>query len=149
MEVILLKDVDNVGRAGDVKEVTDGYGRNFLFPRKLAVPASRGFEAEAKRLKDAGKAKKGELRVQLLGSGTILRECLAAAKALESDFKIPADVLSITSFSELRREALECERWNGLHPGESARVPYVQELLKERAGPLIAASLRSRSASSA
>ncbi|HEY8816349.1 MAG TPA: bL9 family ribosomal protein, partial [Candidatus Dormibacteraeota bacterium] len=53
MRVMLTKDIPNVGSAGDVKEVTDGYGRNFLFPRKLAVPASRGFEAEAKRLKDA------------------------------------------------------------------------------------------------
>jgi large subunit ribosomal protein L9 len=50
---MLTRDVDNVGHAGDVKEVTDGYGRNFLFPRKLAVPANKGFEQEAKRLKDA------------------------------------------------------------------------------------------------
>jgi pyruvate dehydrogenase E1 component len=49
-------------------------------------------------------------------------------------------VLSITSFSELRREALECERWNLLHPGASARIPYVSELLKNRTGPLIAAT---------
>ena len=50
---MLTQDIENVGRAGDVREVTDGYGRNFLFPRKLAVPAHRGVEAEAKRLKDA------------------------------------------------------------------------------------------------
>ena len=49
-------------------------------------------------------------------------------------------MLSITSFSELRREALECERWNGLHPGESPRVPYVSELLQGRAGPTVAAT---------
>jgi pyruvate dehydrogenase E1 component len=83
---------------------------------------------------------RGKVRATLLGSGTILRECLAAAKILEDDYKIPADVLSITSFSELRREALECERWNLLHPGESARIPYVSELLKERTGVLIAAT---------
>jgi pyruvate dehydrogenase E1 component len=83
---------------------------------------------------------RGKVRATLLGSGTILRECLAAAKILEDDYKVPADVLSITSFSELRREALECERWNLLHPGESPRVPYVSELLKSRAGPLIAAT---------
>src|SRR3981081_3924060 len=57
---------------------------------------------------------RGKVRATLLGSGTILRECLAAAKILEDDYDIPADVLSVTSFSELRREALECERWNGL-----------------------------------
>jgi pyruvate dehydrogenase E1 component len=86
------------------------------------------------------KGGRGKVRATLLGSGTILREALAAAKILESDYKIPADVVSITSFSELRREAMECERWNGLHPGEAPRVPYVQALLKEREGPLIAAT---------
>lgn len=50
---MLTKDVENVGRAGDVKEVADGYGRNFLLRRKLAVPAGKGVEAEAKRLRDA------------------------------------------------------------------------------------------------
>jgi len=82
----------------------------------------------------------GKVRATLLGSGTILRECLAAAKILEDDYGVSADVLSITSFSELRREALECERWNLLHPGEPARVPYVRELLQERAGPVVAAT---------
>ncbi len=53
MRVLLMKDVDNVGRAGDVKEVADGYGRNFLLRRKLAVPAGKGAEAEAKRMRDA------------------------------------------------------------------------------------------------
>ena len=53
MRVLLTKDVENVGRAGDVREVTDGYGRNFLLPRKLAIAAGKGAEAEAKRLRDA------------------------------------------------------------------------------------------------
>ena len=53
MRVLLKKDVENVGHAGDVKEVADGYGRNFLLPRKLAVAAGRGAEAEAKRLREA------------------------------------------------------------------------------------------------
>ncbi len=53
MRVLLTKDVENVGHAGDVKEVADGYGRNFLLRRKLAVPAGKGAEAEAKRLRDA------------------------------------------------------------------------------------------------
>ena len=80
------------------------------------------------------------MRATLLGSGTILRECLAAAKILEDDYGIPADVLSITSFSELRREALECERWNMLHPQEPARVPYVRQMLKGSDGPVVAAT---------
>jgi large subunit ribosomal protein L9 len=52
LRVLLTKDVENIGRAGDVKEVADGYGRNFLLPRKLAVAAGRGAEVEAKRLRD-------------------------------------------------------------------------------------------------
>src|SRR4030081_3739370 len=61
---MLTKDIENVGQAGDVKEVTDGYGRNFLFPRKLAVPANRGFEAEAKRLKEAAVKRETKDRVE-------------------------------------------------------------------------------------
>jgi pyruvate dehydrogenase E1 component len=83
---------------------------------------------------------RGKVRATLLGSGTILRECLAAAKILEDDYGIPADVLSITSFSELRREALECERWNLLHPSEPERVPYVRQMLQGREGPVVAAT---------
>ena len=83
---------------------------------------------------------RGKVRATLLGSGTILRESLAAAKILENDYGIPADVFSITSFSELRREALEVERWNLLHPTDSPRVPYVEALLKEHEGPVVAAT---------
>jgi pyruvate dehydrogenase E1 component len=89
------------------------------------------------RLRTGGK---GKLRCTLLGSGTILREVLAAAELLEEQFKIPSDVYSITSFSELRREALDCERWNLLHPAEPPRVPYVQELLSDQLSPAIAAT---------
>jgi pyruvate dehydrogenase E1 component len=83
---------------------------------------------------------RGKVRATLLGSGTILREAQAAASILENDYGVPADVYSVTSFSELRREALEIERWNMLHPGEPARVPYVEQLLKDREGPVIAAT---------
>src|SRR5260370_10663315 len=83
---------------------------------------------------------RGMVRATLLGSGSILRECLASAKILEDDYGIPADVLSVTSFSELRREALECERWNLLHPGQEARVPYVRQMLQGREGPVVAAT---------
>src|ERR1700722_8402964 len=82
----------------------------------------------------------GKLRATLLGSGTILRECIAAAELLEHQFGVMADVYSITSFSELRREALECERWNLLHPADVARVPYVQTLLAGQEGALVAAT---------
>jgi len=61
---MLTKDVVNVGKAGDVKEVTDGYGRNFLLPRKLAVPARKGVEQEAKRLQDAAVKRETKDRVE-------------------------------------------------------------------------------------
>jgi pyruvate dehydrogenase E1 component len=83
---------------------------------------------------------RGKVRATLLGSGTILREAQAAAQILENDYGVPADVFSVTSFSELRRDALEAERWNMLHPGEPARVSYVQQLLKDRDGPVVAAT---------
>lgn len=62
MKVMLVKDVDALGRAGDVKEVADGYGRNFLLPRKLAVVAHRGIEAEAKRLREAASKREAKDR---------------------------------------------------------------------------------------
>ena len=82
----------------------------------------------------------GKIRAQLLGSGTILREVIAAAALLENDFDIPTDVWSVTSFNELRRDGLAVERWNQLHPGETPRRCYVEECLAERPGPYIAAT---------
>jgi pyruvate dehydrogenase E1 component len=109
---------------------------NYLQP---AMPAG----AEAGILKGAYLLKegaKGKLRTTLLGSGTILREVLAAAEMLEKDYKVAADVFSVTSFSELRREALEVERHNLLKPGVAAQVPYVQQLFKGRDTPIVAAT---------
>jgi len=83
---------------------------------------------------------RGKVRANLFGSGTILREVLAAAELLETEFGVPADVFSVTSFSELRREALDAERWNMLHPDQPRRVPYVQACLGGRSGPFIAAT---------
>jgi pyruvate dehydrogenase E1 component len=80
-------------------------------------------------------------RVQLLGSGTILREVLAAAEMLEADWGVAADVWSAPSFTELRRDGLAAERWNLLHPEGKPRIPFVETQLKERpAGPVVAAS---------
>jgi pyruvate dehydrogenase E1 component len=79
-------------------------------------------------------------RVQLLGSGAILREVLAAADLLASDWGIAADVWSVTSFTELRRDGLDCERWNLLHPDDSPRIPYVTEQLGAHAGPIVAST---------
>jgi pyruvate dehydrogenase E1 component len=90
--------------------------------------------------KDAGKAKKGELRVQLLGSGTILREAIAAAELLDKDFGVSADIWSCPSFNELRRDGFDAERWNRLHPESEKRVSHVERCLSGRSGPAIAAT---------
>jgi pyruvate dehydrogenase E1 component len=79
-------------------------------------------------------------RVQLLGSGTILREVIAAADLLAADFGVSADIWSAPSFTELRREGLQVERWNLLHPTEAPRKSYVETCLGQRPGPVIAAT---------
>jgi pyruvate dehydrogenase E1 component len=79
-------------------------------------------------------------RVQLLGSGTILRESIAAAEILERDWGVSGDVWSVTSFTELRRDGMETERWNLLHPAEKPRKAYVTEQLERTAGPIIAST---------
>jgi pyruvate dehydrogenase E1 component len=84
---------------------------------------------------------KNKQRVQLMGSGTILREVEAAAELLENDWGVAADVWSATSFTELRRNGLAADRWNLLHPESKPRTPYVTECLEKRpAGPVVAAS---------
>ncbi len=87
-----------------------------------------------------GKAKKGQPRVQLLGSGTILREVIAGAALLQKDFGIAADIWSVTSFNELRRDGLDTQRWNMLHPEAEPRLSHVEQCLKDRPGPVVAAS---------
>lgn len=82
----------------------------------------------------------GDNRVQLMGSGTILREVIAASELLQSDWDVASDIWSATSFSELSREAQEIDRWNRLHPNESAKTAYVTETLAGREGPFIAAT---------
>ncbi len=81
-----------------------------------------------------------DARLQLLGSGTILREVLAAAELLQQDFDIVADVWSVTSFNELRRDGIDVERWNMLHPNAEARTSFVADQLDGTIGPIVAAS---------
>jgi pyruvate dehydrogenase E1 component len=83
---------------------------------------------------------RGKVRVTLFGSGTILREVLAAAEILEKNYGVPADVYSVTSFSELRKNALAIERHNLLHPNEPRQETYIQQVLADREGPFIAAT---------
>ncbi|HEX5789096.1 MAG TPA: pyruvate dehydrogenase (acetyl-transferring), homodimeric type [Woeseiaceae bacterium] len=82
----------------------------------------------------------GKIRAQLMGSGTILREAIAAADLLQADFGIPSDIWSVTSFNELRRDALSAERWNQLHPTAKPRKSWVETCFAKRAGPFVAAT---------
>jgi pyruvate dehydrogenase E1 component len=79
-------------------------------------------------------------KVQLLGSGAILREVIAAGEMLDKEWGVDADIWSVTSFNEIAREARDIERWNLLHPLEDARIPYLTQCLKDRRGPAIAAT---------
>jgi pyruvate dehydrogenase E1 component len=79
-------------------------------------------------------------KVQLMGSGTILREVIAAAELLQADFDINADVWSVTSVNELAREASDCARWNQLHPTKKARKSFLETRLQGRKGPAIMAT---------
>jgi pyruvate dehydrogenase E1 component len=91
-------------------------------------------------LRDAGAPGK-KPRVQLLGSGSILREVLAGADLLAKDFDVESDVWSVTSFNELRRDGLDAARYNMLHPEEPARLSFVQtSLAKQPAGPVVAST---------
>jgi pyruvate dehydrogenase E1 component len=83
---------------------------------------------------------KSKNRVQLMGSGTIFREVIAAAELLEQDWDVAADIWSAPSFNLLRREGIEVVRWNTLHPTEQAKVPYVTQVLAGSEGPFIAAT---------
>ena len=89
------------------------------------------------KLKSAGK---GKLRVQLMGSGTILREVIEAQALLEKDWGVASDIWSVTSFTELRREGLDVDRHNMLNPEAKAGVPYVTQQLEKTDGPIIAST---------
>jgi len=86
------------------------------------------------------KGGKKKLQIQLLGSGTILREIIAGADLLKEDFGVDADIWSVTSFNELRREGLDVDRWNMLHPNDKPRECYVTQCLGNSKGPIIAAT---------
>jgi len=82
----------------------------------------------------------GKLRVQLLGSGTIFREVIAAAELLKNDWGVEADIWGCPSFNELVRDGQAADRWNMLHPVEAPRLSHVEKCLKDTTGPVIAAT---------
>jgi pyruvate dehydrogenase E1 component len=84
--------------------------------------------------------KDSKLRAQLFGSGSIMYEVLKAQQILEEKYAVAADVWSVTSYKSLYRDGNDCDRWNMLHPGETPRVPFVTQALKDTSGVLVAAS---------
>ena len=86
------------------------------------------------------KGKKGKTRVQLFGSGSILREAIAAADLLSADFKVEADIWSCTSFNQLKRDGDDVSRWNMLHPDKKPKMSHVEKCLLDTDGPVVAAT---------
>jgi len=97
-------------------------------------------EGIIKGLYQLTKSKAKGHKVQLMGSGVILREVIAAAELLEKDWGVSADIWSATSFNELRREGLDTHRWNMLHPEQKQKESYVEQCLKKAEGPVIAST---------
>ncbi|MGA0811999.1 MAG: pyruvate dehydrogenase (acetyl-transferring), homodimeric type, partial [Pelagibacteraceae bacterium] len=83
---------------------------------------------------------KGKIKIQLLGSGTILREAIAAAKILSEEYGVDSDIWSVTSFNELRKDGMEVERRNLLNPSKEKEKTYIEKCLDKRDGPVIAVS---------
>jgi pyruvate dehydrogenase E1 component len=113
------------------------YNENFEMP---AMPegSREGILKGLYKYRAAGEDR--PLKVQLLGSGAILAQALRAQRILLEKFDVAADVWSATSYGELRREAVACERWNRLHPDRRPRAPYVTQVLEGTEGPIVAAS---------
>jgi pyruvate dehydrogenase E1 component len=110
---------------------------NYPMP-EMPEGAKEGILKGMYRLKHSSKQHK--LKANLLGSGTILNEVLKAQKLLEDNYKVSADVWSVTSYKELRRDALEVERYNFLNPAETPKTPYVTECFKDNEGVIVASS---------
>tara|TARA_B110000003_G_scaffold254762_1_gene271032 strand:+ start:1741 stop:4395 length:2655 start_codon:yes stop_codon:yes gene_type:complete len=79
-------------------------------------------------------------KIQLMGSGVILREVIEASKILESEWKVSADIYSVTSFTELRREALDIERWNILNPDKKQKISIIQETISDKESPIVSST---------
>ncbi|HEY7760220.1 MAG TPA: alpha-ketoglutarate dehydrogenase [Burkholderiales bacterium] len=126
-------------RQEDVFYYVTVMNENYVHP-PMPEGAREGIIKGMYRLRSATRDGEGGLRVQLLGSGAILREVLAAADLLQQDWNVAADVWSVTSFTELRREGMDVDRWNRLHPDAEMRRTHVEKCLAPTAGPVIAAT---------
>jgi pyruvate dehydrogenase E1 component len=113
----------------------------YLFQQGAVEGENKGKDkAKTARKKAAKKSNDQNARVQLMGSGSILREVIAAADLLQDEFDVAANVWSVTSFTELRREGLDVEHWNLHHPQQTPKVSYVEQCLADQQGPVIAAT---------
>jgi pyruvate dehydrogenase E1 component len=128
-----------VGEQEDVFYYITLMNENYVHP-PMPEGGQEGILRGMYLLSEGGSKRSRKPRVQLLGSGTILREVMAAAQLLADDFDVLADVWSVTSFTELRRDGIEAERFNMLHPLEEPRRAYVTEQLSERGGPVVAST---------
>jgi pyruvate dehydrogenase E1 component len=113
------------------------YNENYDMP---AMPAGLDPEDVIKGIYRIRAAENGKAVAQLFGSGPILNEALRAQQILAEKYSVAADVWSVTSYNELRREALDVERWNRLHPDQPARTPHIVQALTGAQGPIVAAS---------
>jgi pyruvate dehydrogenase E1 component len=132
-----------VGKGEDVFYYVTLYNENYPMPAKpdgIDDAIVRGLYRLRPAPKVGGKAKGAAPRARLVGSGSILQGVIAAQELLAERFGVAAEVYSAPSFSLLRRDALEAERWNRLHPDAKARVPYVSRVLGPDGGPIVAAT---------
>ncbi|GIX35966.1 MAG: pyruvate dehydrogenase E1 component [Lysobacteraceae bacterium] len=122
---------ENYAHPGMPEGAEEGIIRGMYLLRDAGVGGRRG----------RGRTRSTTPCVQLLGSGTILREAIAAAELLDRDFGVAADIWSCPSFTELRRDGFDAERWNRLHPeARTPRKPWVTQCLEGRSGPAVAAT---------
>ncbi len=128
-----------VGNKEDIYYYITVMNENYVHP-EMQKGTELGIIKGMYRLSSKPRTKALKHKVQLLGSGTILLEVMAAAELLAQDFGIAADVWSVTSFNECGREGMDVDRWNRLHPLEKAKTSYVHDCLVSTEGPVIAAT---------
>jgi pyruvate dehydrogenase E1 component len=128
-----------LGEQEDVYYYITLLNENYSHPA-LPAGAEEGILRGMYLLRDGGPAKKDAPRVQLMGSGAILREVIAAADLLREDWGVAADVWSATSFTLLHRDGEDAVRWNMLHPTDPPRRAYVAQQLDGHEGPVVAAT---------
>ncbi len=113
------------------------YNENYAMP---AAPQDLNVEGILRGIYRYAAALEGKPQIHLFGSGPILNEALRAQRILAEHYDVAADVWSVTSYNELRRDALATERWNRLHPDQPPRTPYLVEALRDAEGPIVAAT---------